>query len=197
MFNSNLIILMVFSYLLGNISPAIIISRMYSNQDIRESGSGNAGTTNVLRTMGKKFGAIVFVLDVLKGAFPAYLGMMYGGLELGFLCGLLVVLGHVFPVIHHFRGGKGVATSFGAVLVLHPLFALISITVFAILVATTRYVSVGSILGTCTFPLLMIWRTQNRVIWFYSLIFALIIIFSHRNNIKKLLNGTENRFGKR
>lgn len=198
MLNTNIIIIFVIcSYLIGNLSPSIILSRIYHKKDIREHGSGNAGTTNVLRVMGKKFGAIVFILDVIKGSVPTYLAMRYGGLEIGFLCGLAVVIGHVFPVLYGFKGGKGVATSFGAALMLSPVFALISISIFAVIVAITRYVSLGSIVGTCTFPLLMSIYHSGNTIKVYSLAFAIIVIFSHRKNITKLMNGTENKLGKK
>lgn len=192
-----IILIIIFSYFLGNMSPSIILSKLYSKKDIREQGSGNAGTTNVMRTMGKKFGAIVFALDVVKGMIPAYLGLMYGGLEIAFICGLAVVLGHVFPIIYNFKGGKGVATSFGAALVLSPLFALLSISVFAMVVMLTKYVSLGSMLGACTFPLLMSIFHHSPRIKAYSLIFAIIILYSHRSNISKLIAGTENKIGKK
>lgn len=198
MFDLRLIIfLIIFSYLFGNLSPSIILSNIFGKSDIRQHGSGNAGTTNVLRVMGKKFGAIVFLLDALKGAIPAYLGLIYGGIDIAYICGIATVLGHVFPVIYAFKGGKGVATSFGAALVLSPLFALIAILVFALVVYASRYVSLGSILGTVTFPLLMAIYNNNQLIKIYSLVFAIIIIYSHRQNIKKLIDGTENKLGKK
>lgn len=198
MLNTNIMVISVIcTYFIGNLSPSIILSKIYYKRDIREYGSGNAGTTNVLRVMGKKFGAIVFLLDVIKGMLPTYLALRYGGLEMAFLCGVVVVVGHVFPILHGFKGGKGVATSFGAALVLNPFFALISLAIFAIIVLVTRYVSLGSMIGTCVFPLLMFTHSTSKSIKVYSLAFAIIVVFSHRKNIKKLLKGTENKLGKR
>lgn len=198
MLNTKIIVfLIIFSYLFGNLSPAIILSKSFKQTDIREHGSGNAGTTNVLRVMGKRFGAVVFLLDLLKGAIPAYLGLLYGGMDIAYICGITAVIGHVFPVLYGFKGGKGVATSFGAALVLSPPFALISILVFAVVVYATRYVSLGSIIGTATFPILMALFNNRLSIKMYSLIFALIILYSHKKNISKLINGTENKIGKK
>ena len=198
MLNTKIIVfLIIFSYLFGNLSPAIILSKAFKQTDIREHGSGNAGTTNVLRVMGKRFGAAVFLLDLLKGAIPAYLGLLYGGMDIAYICGITAVIGHVFPVLYGFKGGKGVATSFGAALVLSPPFALISILVFAVVVYATRYVSLGSIIGTATFPILMALFNNRLSIKMYSLIFALIILYSHKKNISKLINGTENKIEKK
>lgn len=198
MLNTKIIVfLIIFSYLFGNLSPAIILSKSFKQTDIREHGSGNAGTTNVLRVMGKRFGAAVFLLDLLKGAIPAYLGLLYGGMDIAYICGITAAIGHVFPVLYGFKGGKGVATSFGAALVLSPPFALISILVFAVVVYATRYVSLGSIIGTATFPILMALFNNSLSIKMYSLIFALIILYSHKKNISKLINGTENKIGKK
>lgn len=162
-------------------------------KDIRTQGSGNAGATNIRRVMGNKFALIVFLVDALKGIIPTYLGLLYGGLEVAYLCGILVVLGHVFPVFLQFKGGKGVATSFGAGLVLNPLIALLSIIAFVIVVWKSRYVSLGSIIGTCMFPLLIIISDNNYKIKILSVLFALIVVFSHRSNIRKLIAGEENK----
>ncbi|MDO5096145.1 MAG: glycerol-3-phosphate 1-O-acyltransferase PlsY [Peptostreptococcaceae bacterium] len=187
------ILLFVGAYLLGNISPSIILSKIFLKSDIRAHGSGNAGATNVRRVMGNKAGTIVFLLDMFKGMLPTIIGAKMGGAQLAYLCGIAVVLGHVFPIFLKFKGGKGVATSFGAALIINPLFAILSISVFALIVWRTRYVSLGSILGTCTFPLLSILFGYEMKIVLLSMIFALIIVFSHRENIKKLLSKTENK----
>lgn len=187
------ILLFIGSYLFGNISPSIILSKILLKSDIRAHGSGNAGATNVRRVMGNKAGAIVFLLDMLKGIVPTAIGAKIGGEQLAYLCGIAVVLGHVFPIFLKFKGGKGVATSFGAALIINPLFAILSISVFTIIVWKTRYVSLGSILGTCTFPLLSIFFGYAFKTVLLSMIFTLIIVFSHRENIKKLLSKTENK----
>lgn len=194
MYNYKIIIsIIVFAYCFGNISPAIILSRLFLKSDIRSHGSGNAGATNIKRVMGTKFGVIVFLMDMIKGMIPTYMGYFYGGIEIAYICGIAVVLGHVFPVFLKFKGGKGVATSFGAAMILNPIFALISIAFFALIVWKTKYVSLGSMLGTCIFPLLNIITGKSSTVISLSLIFALIIIVAHRNNIKKLINRSESK----
>lgn len=196
MYNLGIIIpLVIMAYLIGNISPSVIISKKFQNQDIRTQGSGNAGATNVMRVMGKKMGIIVFLLDLVKGAIPALLGTYFGGIELGLICGTVTVIGHIFPVFLKFKGGKGVATSLGVGLVVSPIYALIGFGVFFIVVIGTKYVSLGSILGVCTFPLLMFFTNDNISIRIFSTILGLLVIYSHRENIKRLAKGQENKFG--
>lgn len=196
MYNMKIIIpLIIMSYLIGNISPSVIIGRKFKNIDIRQHGSGNAGTTNAMRILGKKAGALVFFLDFIKGVVPALIGLCFGGLELGFVCGISAVLGHVFPFLLKFKGGKGVATSFGVGLVLAPVYALIGLLIFAIIVIKTRYISLGSVIGTLTFPVLQIFTTENIQIIIMSIVLGCIVTYSHRANIKRLINGTESRFG--
>ena len=167
-----LIALILFAYCFGNISPAIILSKYIYKIDIREHGSGNPGTTNALRVLGKKVGIIVFVLDMLKGVIPTAIGYYVGGQELSYIMGIAVVTGHIFPIFLSFKGGKGVATSFGASVVIHPLFAIISILFFALIVLKTKYVSLGSMLGTGMFAFLIIITNSNFLFKIYSLIFV-------------------------
>lgn len=196
MYNLKMIIpLIIMSYFIGNISPSVIISRRYNNTDIREHGSGNAGATNVMRVMGKKAGIIVFLMDMLKGILPTALGMYFGNIEVGFFCGVSAVLGHIFPVLLGFKGGKGVATSLGVGLVLAPLYALTGFLVFGLIVMKTKYVSLGSIMGTLTFPILQIATVRNPVVVVMSFVLGMLIVYSHRANIKRLLSGTENKIG--
>lgn len=189
--------LIVFSYCFGNLSPAIILSKYVYKIDIREHGSGNAGTTNALRVMGKKVGILVFVLDMLKGVIPTFIGYKLGGQELAYILGIFVVIGHIFPVFLKFKGGKGVATSFGAAVVIHPLFAILSILFFALIVFKTKYVSLGSMLGTTMFAVIIIITNQSNVYKIYSLIFVTLVVFAHRKNISNLLNGTEKKLGEK
>lgn len=196
MYNLGIIIpLVIMAYLIGNISPSVIISKKFQNQDIRTQGSGNAGATNVMRVMGKKMGIIVFLLDLVKGAIPALLGIYFGGASLGLICGTVTVIGHIFPAFLKFKGGKGVATSLGVGLVVSPVYALIGFGVFFIVVIGTKYVSLGSILGVCTFPLLMFFTNDNISIRIFSTILGILVIYSHRENIKRLAKGQENKFG--
>jgi glycerol-3-phosphate acyltransferase PlsY len=197
------------AYLLGSIPTGLLLMRIFRKQDIRSVGSGNIGATNVLRSGGKGLGSATFLLDVLKGAAAVYLGGLAGAVlvpsmplrNVQALAALCAVLGHVFPVWLHFRGGKGVATGFGVFLVAAPIAALIAIAIFAIVFAISRYVSLASIIGTISFPIAA-WFTvppQERSAFFIAvqLAVSLLIIAKHHENIRRLLNGTENRFGAR
>jgi len=196
MYNLNIIVpLIIMSYFIGNISPSVIIGRKIKNIDIRQHGSGNAGTTNVMRVLGKKVGIVVFLMDLLKGIVPTCIGLYFGGIELAFLCGIATVIGHIFPVLLKFKGGKGVATSLGVGLVIAPAHALIGLLIFAIIVIRTKYISLGSIIGTLTFPILQIFTTNNMNIVIISAVLGMLVTYSHRENIKRLINGTENKVG--
>lgn len=196
MYNLKMIIpLIIMSYFIGNISPSVIISKRFKNIDIRNHGSGNAGTTNVMRVMGKKAGAMVFLMDLMKGVIPTAIGVYFGNIEIGFFCGVSTVFGHIFPVLLNFKGGKGVATSLGVGLVLAPMYALIGLLVFILIVIKTRYVSLGSIMGTLTFPILQIVTSTNKVVLVMSVLLGALVVYSHRANIKRLLSGNENKLG--
>ena len=194
------------AYLLGSVPVGYLLVRIFRRQDIRTLGSGNIGATNVLRAEGKGLGAATFALDVVKGAVAVLLGAAVAGPLLPMipqrnveaLAALFAVLGHMFPVWLRFRGGKGVATGFGVFLVAAPLAALASITLFAIVFALTRYVSLGSILGAASFPVFA-WFTVHgeRPAFFIAVqaIVALLIIVKHHPNIRRLLAGNEHRFG--
>ncbi|HEY2861684.1 MAG TPA: glycerol-3-phosphate 1-O-acyltransferase PlsY [Terracidiphilus sp.] len=193
------------AYLLGSIPVGYLLVRLFRKQDIRTVGSGNIGATNVLRSGGKSLGAATFVLDVLKGCSAVWLGAllatqlpMWPQRNVEALAALFAVLGHMFPVWLSFRGGKGVATGFGVFLVAAPLAALASITLFAIVFAISRYVSLASILGAAAFPVFA-WYTVRgpRPAFFLGVQIAvtLLIILKHHPNIRRLLNGSEHRFG--
>jgi acyl phosphate:glycerol-3-phosphate acyltransferase len=194
------------AYLLGSIPVGYLLVRIFRRQDIRTVGSGNIGATNVLRLGGKGLGAATFLLDVVKGALAVELAALIAGLVLPMvpqrnveaLAALFAVLGHMFPVWLGFKGGKGVATGFGVFLVAAPWAALCAITVFAIVVGLTRYVSLASILGAASFPIFA-WLTVHgeRPAFFIAVqaIVALMIIVKHHPNIRRLLAGNENRFG--
>jgi glycerol-3-phosphate acyltransferase PlsY len=182
--------------------------RLFRKEDIRQSGSGNIGATNVLRSGGKGLGAATFLLDVLKGCLAVWLGALIGGLlapgadalNMKALAALFAVLGHVFPVWLGFRGGKGVATAFGVFLVCAPLAALAAISVFAIVFAITRYVSLASILGAALFPFFAWMTVQGSRPPFFIAVqvaVALLIIVKHHQNIRRLMTGTESKIGKR
>jgi glycerol-3-phosphate acyltransferase PlsY len=194
------------AYLLGSIPTGYLLVRLVRHQDIRSVGSGNIGATNVLRTGGKGLGAATFLLDVLKGCAAVWLGgalcavllpaLAYRNAEA--LAALFAVLGHMFPVWLRFRGGKGAATGFGVFLVAAPWAALAAITVFAIVLALTRYVSVASILGAGSFPVFAWFLVSGDRPPFFIAVqaaVALLIIVKHHQNIRRLLAGTESRFG--
>ena len=198
------------SYLLGSISWAIIVTRLFSHQDIRECGSGNAGMTNVLRTLGKGPAALTLIGDFSKGILAVVLGRLlftYVGnvsseyvMVGAYLAGFCAILGHLFPVYFGFRGGKGILTSAGVILVLDPPVLVAILAVFLIVVAFTRIVSLGSISAAVCAPIFTyIFHTiQGRpamVDTLCILAIAVLVIFMHRANIKRLINGTENRFG--
>jgi glycerol-3-phosphate acyltransferase PlsY len=194
------------AYLLGSVPTGYLLMRLFRHEDIRSSGSGNIGATNVLRSGGKGLGAATFLADMLKGSAAVLLG---GLLAKAFvpemaprdaqaLAALFAVLGHVFPVWLRFKGGKGVSTAFGVFLVAAPFAALAAITVFALIFFFTRYVSLASILGAACFPVFA-WFTVRgeRPIFFIAVQSAvsLLIIVKHHQNIRRLFAGTESRIG--
>ncbi|MGD0800030.1 MAG: glycerol-3-phosphate 1-O-acyltransferase PlsY [Terracidiphilus sp.] len=207
------LLITVASYLLGSIPTGYLLVRLFRHQDIRQAGSGNIGATNVLRSGGKGLGAATFLLDMLKGCSAVWLGALLGRLllpqcpldklyEAEALAALVAVLGHVFPVWLGFRGGKGVATGFGVFLAATPLAALAAISVFFVVLAISRYVSLASILGAASFPpfawlLNRIQGGGDRPAFFIAveIAVALIIILKHHQNIRRLIAGTESRLG--
>jgi glycerol-3-phosphate acyltransferase PlsY len=194
------------AYLFGSIPTGYLLVRIFRKQDIRTVGSGNIGATNVLRSGGKGLGAATFVLDAVKGSTAVWLaGWLLAPMlpewpvrDVQALAALFAVLGHMFPVWLRFRGGKGVATGFGVFLVAAPLAALLAITLFVIVFGLTRYVSLASILGAASFPVFA-WLTVRgpRPAFFIAvqIAVALLIIVKHHPNIRRLLTGTEHRFG--
>ncbi|MGA2168543.1 MAG: glycerol-3-phosphate 1-O-acyltransferase PlsY [Terracidiphilus sp.] len=193
------------AYLLGSIPVGFLLVRLFRHQDIRAVGSGNIGATNVLRSGGKGLAAATFLLDMLKGSAAVALGALLAAhlaptapvRNMEALAALFAVLGHMFPVWLGFRGGKGVATGFGVFLVAAPTSALAAISVFALVLLLTRYVSLASILGAASFPLFAwVLVRGDRPPFFIAVQFAvsLLIIAKHHQNIRRLLAGTEPRF---
>jgi glycerol-3-phosphate acyltransferase PlsY len=187
------------AYLLGSIPTAVWLGRRWFGIDVRQHGSGNAGATNTLRVLGKKAGLMVLLIDLLKGLLATQLGYL---LESGMdplterlLLGGAAVIGHVFPVWAEFRGGKGVASVFGAMVGIHGLVSLLMVGLFALVVAVSRYVSVASMAAALAFPLLLIWiegtGTTLRVVG--AAFLGLFIVFTHRSNIQRLCKGSENK----
>lgn len=188
-------VIVVVGYLLGNISMGLIVSERY-HMDIREHGSGNAGTTNVLRTLGWLPSAMTLVGDVLKSFAASMLGKWLAG-DIGLLVGgFMAVLGHNWPVFNGFRGGKGMAASLGMLFALNWALALGLLGLEVLVAGLTGYVSVASLVTSVAFPIAagIIYR-DSPDFWFYliySILLAAVTIFSHRSNIKRLLSGTEN-----
>jgi acyl phosphate:glycerol-3-phosphate acyltransferase len=186
------------AYLFGSLSFAVILVRIFRGEDVRKLGSGNAGATNVLRAAGGRLAAGTMLLDLLKGS-VAVLLMRLITLDprwLG-LAAVAAVLGHIFPVFFAFKGGKGVATAVGALLVLAPLVTLLIFLVFLLVVVATRYVSLGSITAACVLPLsLQAFEAPEGTVVGGAIITCLIL-FSHRSNIARLLDGTERKVGKK
>jgi acyl phosphate:glycerol-3-phosphate acyltransferase len=196
------------AYLLGSIPTGYLLVRFFRKQDIRTIGSGNIGATNVMRSGARGLGSATFILDTLKGSAAVWLAALVAPLLLPdmpvhnveALAALSAVMGHMFPVWLRFRGGKGVATGFGAFLVAAPLAALASITVFALVFAMSRFVSLASIIGAAVFPIFAWYFVHGEKPAFFiavQAIVAFLIIAKHHQNIRRLLSGTENRFGSR
>lgn len=176
------------AYFIGNISPSTIMAKR-QGLDIKKEGSGNAGTTNALRVMGKKAGAITCIVDILKGVVAVLIGLLVGGPLAAYLCALCVFLGHVWPIVYKFQGGKGVATAFGAVLAVNPLLALISLVIVAIVVFTSKRMSLGSIVGAVAFAVLAAFMEPG--FFAFACVMAIIMIIKHRANIVRLIHGEE------
>lgn len=196
-------IVAIISYLIGSINFSIILSRIIGKKDIRESGSGNAGATNMLRTYGKKMGVITLLLDVLKGVVVILLVRVVSTkFDLGvggeYIAGVCVVLGHNFPLYFGFKGGKGVATSLGVVLMLDWKVGLIVMVIALAVMAITRYVSLGSIIGGAAYIIIEAVKAiaaheYNVIQLVCVIIIGGLLIVRHHANIKRLLNGTENK----
>ena len=181
-------ILGLVAYFIGNISPSTIMAKR-QGLDIKKEGSGNAGTTNALRVMGKKAGAITCIVDILKGVVAVLIGLFIGGPAGAYLCALCVFLGHVWPIIYKFQGGKGVATAFGAVLAVNPLLALISLIIVALVVFISKRMSLGSIVGAVCFAVLSAFMEPGFFV--FACVMAIIMIIKHRANIVRLAHGEE------
>ncbi|NPV70951.1 MAG: glycerol-3-phosphate 1-O-acyltransferase PlsY [Firmicutes bacterium] len=184
-------------YFLGSIPFGLIVGRRLGNVDVRNYGSGNIGTTNVLRVLGPAPAAVVLGFDLGKGALSALLGSRLAGSWGASIAAAMAVVGHSFPVWLGFRGGKSVATAAGGLLVLAPKVLLIEIALFVAVVATTRYVSLGSILAAAAVPFLFAATGSDTPGIAYAAVAGGLVIVRHRTNIRRLLSGTENRLGKK
>ncbi|MSU02295.1 glycerol-3-phosphate 1-O-acyltransferase PlsY [Tissierella pigra] len=184
-------------YLIGCFSSAYFLGKVSKNIDIRNYGSGNAGATNALRVLGKKMGVLTFVLDILKGIVAVLLGKALLGFNGSLLASFFVVLGHNFPIFLKFKGGKGVATSFGVLLILSWKVGLLCLLGAAIVILFTRYVSLGSITAAVLAPLFIVLTsdTVDKTLYFTVWILATLLVLRHKANIIRLCNREENKLG--
>ena len=196
----------LFAYGLGSIPTAIWVGKAWFNMDVREHGSLNAGATNTFRVLGKKPGIIVLVVDIFKGFLAVSLIKWFVEykswdhtfdevIQVQVVCAVLAILGHIFPLFARFKGGKGVATSLGIIIGIEPLSALICITLFLFVFLISNYVSLGAIVVSFVFPVVVYWITDNSsdVLLIFSIVLSLAVIASHRKNIARLIKGEENK----
>ena len=191
---SGLLIVCAASYLVGSIPNGLIIGKVFWGIDLREHGSHNIGATNAWRTIGKVPGIAVFLLDLLKGVFGVYMGMLIGGTPLSMvLGGIFAIIGHSCSIFLGFSGGKGVATGLGVIVMMMPVPALIVFAVWFIIVKITGYVSLGSIVAAALVPVLSFAFARPAEITAFGVIAAALVIFRHKANIVRLINGTESK----
>ncbi len=192
------ILLILFSYFLGAFPTGYFLVKLFVRRDIRELGSRSTGATNVFRVGGWKLALPVMVVDILKGYLPAFLAVnLYSSRLLALICLLAAVIGHCYPVYLKFIGGKGVATTCGAYLYLAPGPFGLSLALMLIMLFLFRYVSLATLSGMLVFPVLVLILEGDRMLFAFGLIFFLIILFRHRENVKRLASGTERKFGER
>ena len=204
------IVMAIIAYAIGSINFSVIISQKMAGFDVREKGSGNAGTTNMLRSVGKKAAVITLICDILKGVVSILIAVLVGKIIKNLdnallvqLAGIFVIIGHTFPIFFGFKGGKGVATSLGVLLVSNWQIGLICLVFALVLMALTKMVSLGSCGAAVLFPVLTLFINQHYTVLtegktgktylIYSIILAIIVLYNHRSNIKRLMNGTENK----
>ena len=204
------IIIAIIEYCIGSINFSVLISKKMAGFDIREKGSGNAGTTNMLRSIGKKAAIVTLLCDIIKGIIAIGISILMGNIVKGAnkelllqIAGIAVVLGHTFPIFFGFKGGKGVATSLGILLISNWKIGLICLVFAVVLIILTRMVSLGSCSAAVLFPVLTLFINDSYTVltegksgstyFVYSIILAIIVLYNHRTNIQRLLNGTENK----
>ena len=198
------LILIFIGYILGSIPSAVWVGKLFHGIDIREHGSKNAGATNTFRVFGNKSGTIVLAMDILKGyaaaSTPLILSHMYIGFKdevliLQLTASFCAIIGHVFPVLAKFKGGKGVASTLGIIIAINPETAFICLGCFILVFAVWKYVSLGAIVASVLFPFVSYFfmLEDARIMIIFSIVISLIVLFSHRKNIQRLLRGEENK----
>lgn len=188
-----ILILLIFSYILGSIPNALWIGKIFKKIDVRKYGSGNVGSTNAARVLGYKYGIMTLVLDVLKGVIPTYLGYMID-VRVAILAGLFSILGHSYSVFIKFQGGKAVATTVGVFLILSPFSILSLLFVFLLTVLTTGYVSLASMISASFLFIAVYIFNGNIYEIIFSLIIGMLVIYRHKSNIKNLVCHKEDKF---
>ena len=190
------IVTLIASYLIGAIPSGVVLTKLTGAGDVRNSGSGNIGATNVYRTAGRKLGVLTLVGDIIKGVIPVIYAVSFVNfsIEQTAMIACATFLGHLYPVYLGFKGGKGVATALGIYLVLSPLSVLFAAVLFIGLVWIWRYVSLGSIIGAAAIPPLVYVLEGSLPLLFASLFISIMVVWRHRENIGRLLSGTENKF---
>lgn len=200
------IIIAIIAYCIGSINFSVILSKKLAGFDIRQKGSGNAGSTNMLRSVGKKAAILTLICDILKGVVAIGIAILIGNIFsvtdkalLVQIAGIAVVVGHTYPIFFGFKGGKGVATSLGVIIIANWQIGLICLVFALVLMALTKMVSLGSCGAAVLFPVLVLFINQNYIIsegsgyFIFSILLAILVLFNHRSNIKRILNGTENK----
>ena len=197
------VLLILIAYVLGSIPNALWVGKTFKNIDVREHGSKNTGSTNAARVLGPKLGIFTLILDILKGALPTYLGIVLGAdlltrmtgidkLDI-IVIGMAAILGHTFSLFLKFKGGKAVATTLGVFLVLVPYAILILLVVFFVIFGLTKYVSLASIVSAVALPITVYLTTRHIPLTVLGIIIGLLVIIRHKENIKRLINGTESK----
>ncbi len=192
------IIYILASYLVGSIPTSAIIAKLKGVSDLTKEGSGNLGATNVSRVIGREFGFITLVIDVAKGFIPALLAIKLFPASFFFLSLIIIapVIGHCYSIFIKFKGGKGVATALGVFLAVSPKAVLIAFLIFVIILFFARYVSLSSIISAFFMPFIIFYTLKNIYLFAASAFIAILIIYKHSPNIKRLLNGTEHKIKK-
>lgn len=206
----SILLLTILAYFIGSIPTAVWIGRYFFGIDVREYGSGNAGSTNTFRTLGVKAGVPVQVFDIMKGFFAASLaGIFYRNFGffdsssftmLRVIFGMAAVIGHIFPIFADFKGGKGINTLLGMMIAIHPWATLACVVTFLVVLIISKYVSLGSIIGTLTFPLFLIgsaimyhYDPRQEVLIIFGFAMFILVVLTHQQNIRRLLKGEENK----
>jgi len=200
------LIFILSAYILGSIPSAVWVGRRYYGVDVREEGSKNAGATNTFRVLGKRAGITVLIMDIIKGVMAVTLPIIMNKLldlswdyndviHFQLVSAISVILGHVFPLFAGFKGGKGVATSLGVIVAIHPLTAIVCFILFFIVFLISNYVSLGAICAAIAFPLVIHFIFGETEFWLnmFSVFLGGAVIFAHKKNIKRLINGKENK----